>query len=105
MQLIGLIGKLTVSMMKKPSATAEARTAHRRAEWKIVVAGSFDEAEAETRAYWRSATPAERLNALEALREPFYNEDQKGGRLQRVLEVVTWDELLDERTKADVAGS
>jgi len=51
-----------------------------------VVADSF--AEAETRAYWRAATPAERLNALEKLREPFYGKDQIGGRLQRFLEVV-----------------
>ena len=94
--MIPLRTDLTVSLMEKPSTTAEARTARRRAEWKIVVAGSFAEAEAETRAYWRSATPAERLNALEALREPFYGKDQIGGRLQRVLEIVTWDELLDE---------
>ena len=46
------------------------------------------EAEAETRAYWRAASPAERLNALEKLREPFYAKDQIGGRLQRFLEVV-----------------
>ena len=64
------------------------RTARRRAEWKVVVADSFAETEAETRAYWRAATPAERLNALEKLREPFYGKDQIGGRLQRFLEVV-----------------
>ena len=67
---------------------AEARTAHRRAGWKIVVAENFDEAEAQPRAYWHAATPAERLNALEKLREPFYGKDQIGGRLQRFLEVV-----------------
>lgn len=73
----------------QPALTAsEARAALRRAGWKIVVADSFTEAEAETRAYWRSATPAERLNALEKLREPFYGKDQIGGRLQRFLEVV-----------------
>jgi len=71
-----------------PSATASARAARRRATWNIVVADSFAEAEAETRAYWRNATPAERLNALEKLREPFYGKDQIGGRLQRFLEVV-----------------
>ncbi len=87
---MGLDDKLTVLIMKK-STTVEARTARRRAEWKIVVAGSFAEAEAETRAYWRSATSAERLNALEALREPFYGKDQIGGRLQRFLEVVYRD--------------
>ena len=72
-----------------PASTAsEARTARRRLGWNIVVADSFDEAEAETRAYWRDASPAERLNALEKLREPFYGKDQIGGRLQRFLEVV-----------------
>lgn len=70
------------------TGAAKARTARRRASWKIVVADSFAEAEAETRAYWRAATPAERLNALEKLREPFYGKDQTGGRLQRFLEVV-----------------
>jgi hypothetical protein len=67
---------------------AEARAARRRKYWQIVVADNFAEAEAETRAYWRAATPAERLNALEKLREPFYGKDQIGGRLQRFLEVV-----------------
>jgi hypothetical protein len=73
---------------KPATTTAGARTARRRAGWKIVVADSFAEAEAETRAYWRAATPAERLNALEKLRKPFYGKDQIGGRLQRFLEVV-----------------
>jgi hypothetical protein len=67
---------------------AEARAKRRRADWKLVVANSFAEAEAETRAYWRASTPAERLNALETLRKPFYGKDQIGGRLQRFLEVV-----------------
>jgi hypothetical protein len=70
------------------AATAQARTARRRASWNLVVANSFDEAEAETRAYWRTASPAERLNALEKLRKPFYGKDQIGGRLQRFLEIV-----------------
>jgi hypothetical protein len=79
-----------VPQAKSPplSTSAEARAARRRASWKIVIADSFAEAEAETRAYWRAATPAERLNALEKLREPFYGKDQIGGRLQRFLEVV-----------------
>lgn len=73
----------------QPAPTAlEARAARRRAEWKLIVADSFTEAEAETRAYWHAATPAERLNALEKLRKPFYGKDQIGGRLQRFLEVV-----------------
>lgn len=76
-------------MSQSTSTNAKARSAIRRATWKIVVADSFAEAEAETRAYWRAATPAERLNALEKLREPFYGKDQIGGRLQRFLEVVS----------------
>ena len=79
-----------VSKTKSPTAlsASEIRTARRREGWKLVVAESFAEAEEETRAYWRAATPAERLNALEKLREPFYGKDQIGGRLQRFLEVV-----------------
>ena len=73
---------------QRAATAAENRAARRRVGWKIVVADSFAEAEAETRAYWRAATPAERLNALEKLREPFYGKDQIGGRLQRFLEVV-----------------
>lgn len=75
-------------MTKLALTQAAARTARRRAEWTVLLADSFAEAEAETRAYWRAATPAERLNALEELRKPFYGKDQIGGRLQRFLEVV-----------------
>jgi hypothetical protein len=78
------------------AAAAMVRTARRRANWKVVVTDSFAEAEAETRAYWRAATPAERLNALEKLREPFYGKDQIGGRLQRFLEVVPAEYLLQQ---------
>ena len=60
----------------------------RQATWKLETASSFAEAEAQTRAYWRSATPAERLNALEALREPLYGKNQTRCRLQGFLEVV-----------------
>lgn len=78
---------------KFTSITADASAADCCAGWKIVVADSFAEAEAETRACLQSATPAEPLNALEKLREPFYNKDQVGGRLQRILKVVPaeWD--------------
>ena len=64
------------------------RAAIRRQRWKIELADSFEEAERQTREYWRHATPAERLNALEALREPFYGPDQASRRLQRFLELV-----------------
>lgn len=75
-------------MSRNSLTQAQARTARRRATWKLEVAGSFAEAEDQTRAHWRAASPAERLNALEMLREPFYGKDQTGGRLQRFLEVV-----------------
>lgn len=69
--------------------TAQARRAAiRKRSWKIEVANSFQEAERQTREYWRNATPAERLNALETLREPFYGPDQASRRLQRFLELV-----------------
>lgn len=74
--------------MNEKITPSQLRTAKRRAEWKLVVAESFEEAEEETRAYWRAASSAERLNALENLREPFYGKDQIGGRLQRFLEIV-----------------
>lgn len=74
--------------MPASETPSQIRTAKRRAEWKLVVADSFEEAEEETRAYWRAASPTERLNALEKLREPFYGKDQVGGRLQRFLELV-----------------
>jgi hypothetical protein len=59
-----------------------------RHNWTIEIAHSFEEAEAQTRAYWKQATPAERLNALETLREQLYGQDKAGKRLQRFLEVV-----------------
>lgn len=67
---------------------AEKARIRRQTTWKIVKVNSFAEAEAQTRAYWHAATPAERLNALEMLREPLYGQDQTSRRLQRVLEVV-----------------
>ncbi|MEM1084518.1 MAG: hypothetical protein AAGI48_10425 [Verrucomicrobiota bacterium] len=64
------------------------RSRLRRETWTIEIANGFDEAEEQTRTYWRNADSAERLNALETLREPFYGPDQTGGRLQRLLELV-----------------
>ncbi len=72
--------------MATPS-TAE-RLHFRRTQWKLEIADDFQEAESQTRGYWRNASPAERLTALENLREPFYGPDQTGGRLQRFLELV-----------------
>lgn len=71
-----------------PSNNSQTRRARRAATWKLQKAGSFAEAEAETRAYWHAATPAERLTALENLREQLYGPDQASRRLQRFLELV-----------------
>lgn len=73
--------------MKSPSSAAE-RKRLRMENWGIETASSFEEAERQTREYWRNATPAERLSALESLREPFYGPDQTSRRLQRFLELV-----------------
>ena len=68
---------------------AQTRAAARRAGWTLEVVQSFEEAEAQTRAYWHAATPAERLNGLEALRSQLYGSDPTSQRLQRFLEVVS----------------
>jgi hypothetical protein len=51
------------------------------------VLSSFEDADAEDDAYWRSRTPAERLAHLEFLRRINYG-DAATGRLQRVLEIA-----------------
>lgn len=69
--------------------STQKKNAERRAKtWKLEKVSSFAEAETQTRAYWHAATPAERLNALETLREQLYGADQTSKRLQRVLELV-----------------
>jgi hypothetical protein len=47
--------------------------------------------ESDERAYWRSRTPDERMEALELLRQIIYGYDPATCRLQRVLEVVDVD--------------
>ena len=49
---------------------------------------SFEEAEEQTRTYWKNASPEERLNALESLREQLYGENQSSRGLQRFLSLV-----------------
>ena len=44
--------------------------------------------DSEERAYWKSKTPQERLEALEILRQIHYGYDPATERLQRVLEVA-----------------
>ncbi|MGB1259991.1 MAG: hypothetical protein ACPG6P_08130 [Akkermansiaceae bacterium] len=58
-----------------------------RSHWKLEVM-NFEEAEKQTDDYWRAATPTERLNGLEALREQLYGKNQSDRRIQRVLEIV-----------------
>lgn len=70
------------------TAAQQRRAKERAKTWTLERAGSFEEAEAQTRAYWHAATPAERLNALELLREQLYGPDQTAKRFQRVLELV-----------------
>jgi hypothetical protein len=52
----------------------------------VLSMGTLDDDDA--RAYWRSRTPLERLEALEFLRQVMYGYDPVADRLQRVLEVV-----------------
>ena len=52
------------------------------------VYSSFEEAEATDRAYWHSRTPAERLMAVEWMRQSVYGYDPATARLQRVFEIV-----------------
>jgi len=52
------------------------------------VFSSFEEAEAADRAYWHSRTPAERLIAVELMRQSVYGYDPATARLQRVFEVA-----------------
>jgi hypothetical protein len=49
---------------------------------------SFAEAEAADRAYWRSRTPDERLEALELTRQIAYGYDPTARGLSRVFEVA-----------------
>ena len=44
--------------------------------------------EGDDRAYWQSKTPAERLLALEIMRQIVYGYDPSTTRLQRVLEIT-----------------
>lgn len=55
----------------------------------VQVFSSFTEVEAEEKEFWLKKSPAERLAALELMRQSAYGyEDATSGRLQRVFEVV-----------------
>jgi hypothetical protein len=48
----------------------------------------FVQANSDDSAYWKSRTPAERMEALAIIRRVLYGEAAVTGRLQRVLEIV-----------------
>ncbi len=55
----------------------------------IRVFSSFAESDEVDREYWQSKSPAERLEALELMRQSAYGyDDSTTSRLQRVLEIV-----------------
>ncbi len=55
----------------------------------IRVFSSFAESDEFDREYWQSKSPAERLEALELMRQSAYGyDDSTTRRLQRVLEIV-----------------
>ena len=58
-----------------------------RVDRTVVVTGSAF-GESDDKAYWRSKTPLERLEALEYMREVAYGYDPATSRLQRVLEIA-----------------
>ena len=58
-----------------------------RVDRSVVVVSDLGE-ETDERAYWQSKTPAERLAALELMRQVIYGYDPSSGGFQRVLSVV-----------------
>jgi hypothetical protein len=58
-----------------------------RVDRSVFTVASLTDASDE-RAYWHAQTPAERLRALELMRQVMYGVDSSTGRLQRVLEVA-----------------
>lgn len=63
----------------------------KRRDWPIQVFNSFEEAEEADRAYWRSTTVQQRLQALEQLRRMFYGTARATARIERVLTVHELD--------------
>jgi hypothetical protein len=57
--------------------------------------------ESDEKAYWLSKSPAERLEALELMRQMVYGYDPARTRLQRVLTVVS---LADLKTNKRASG-
>jgi hypothetical protein len=63
------------------------------------IVSSFEEADAEDDAYWRSRTPAERLAHLELLRRINYG-DAATGQMEKVLE-IGWADWVDPSREND----
>lgn len=59
-----------------------------RVERVLKVFSSFEELEADERAYWWSRTPQERLQAMELMRQLNHGSGYSSQRLQRVLTVA-----------------
>ena len=52
--------------------------------------------ESDEKAFWQSKTPAERLAALEFMRQVMYGYDPTTARLQRVLTTAEWPTDLED---------
>lgn len=70
------------------TAAQQKRAEQRAKTWTLEKVGSFEEAEARTRAHWHAATSAQRFEAAAQLRYMIYGKAAATARLQRVLEVV-----------------
>ncbi len=56
-----------------------------RVDRSVLTVSTLQRADTDDRAYWRSRTPIERLEALELMRQVLYQYDPLATRLQRVL--------------------
>ena len=56
-----------------------------RLDRSVLTITTLQQADADDRAYWRSKTPIERLEALELIRQVVYQYDPVATRLQRIL--------------------
>mgnify|MGYP006961835758 CR=1 FL=1 len=76
--------------MRDEGRTTEDVLAAARMDKSVFTVGTLDDD--DTRAYWASRTPQERLEALELMRMINYGYNPITDRLQRVLEVVEFGE-------------
>lgn len=73
---------------------------------RVEFAASFEEAAAQDRAYWHAATPAQRFEALELMRQMVYDYDPATARSPRVLEIarVPWSCVLPSAVSSSSAS-